>query len=682
MLKNSKYWLIGRLSAVFVFSAILFLAIAGAFGYSLIDGSIASAQGSPSPTPSPSASPSPAVTPFEVETDLNGAAINGVRPQGEAEFEIELSGNREFKVRVENINLPAGTVLNVLVDGLQVGTITLVGGTERSELILKTELGQTVPQINAGTRVVVTDQSGNTLLSGTFLNGGPTPSPSPSPSVSPSPNPSPSPAATPVEIEADLTGAPINGIRPKGEAEFEIELSGNREFKVRVEDVNLPAGTLLNVIVDGTQVGTINLLGGLQRSELVLKTERGQTVPQINSRTRVVVTDQSGITLLAGAFSNILPNPSPSPSPSPGGNAEFRIEARLAGAPINGLTPVGVAKFKNEGNEREFEIEVERVNLPVNTVLGVFVDNLKVGDLVLNSQLESEFELESERGQIVPNITTVSTVAVINSQGQTILGGVFNTLRNVTTSNDVDDRGFFVEQQYRDFLAREADDSGFGFWTQQIQSCGADAACIQRMRVNTSGAFFLSIEFQETGYLLYRLNKASFGVMPRRNSFLVDMQLVTQGLIVGAPAWEQTLENNKRRMADTWVQRAEFQERFGSLSNDQYVDALFNNAGIQPSAAERANLIEGLRTQTETRATVLRRIAEHAQFRQQERNSAFVLMQYFGYLHRNPDEGQDHDMSGFNFWRQKLDDSGGDFHRAEMVRAFIESGEYRQRFAW
>jgi NAD(P)-dependent dehydrogenase (short-subunit alcohol dehydrogenase family) len=151
---------------------------------------------------------------------------------------------------------------------------------------------------------------------------------------------------------------------------------------------------------------------------------------------------------------------------------------------------------------------------------------------------------------------------------------------------------------------------------------------------------------------------------------------------VGAPAWEQTLENNKRRMADIWVQRAEFQQRFGSVSNDQYVDALFNNAGIQPSAAERANLIEGLRTQTETRATVLRQIAEHAQFRQQERNSAFVLMQYFGYLHRNPDEGQDHDMSGFNFWRRKLDDSGGDFHRAEMVRAFIESGEYRQRFAW
>ncbi len=116
----------------------------------------------------------------------------------------------------------------------------------------------------------------------------------------------------------------------------------------------------------------------------------------------------------------------------------------------------------------------------------------------------------------MPNIITGSTVAVINSQGQTILSGVFNSLRSVSTSNDVDDSNFLVEQQYRDFLSREADDSGLAFWIQEIQRCVADTACVQRMRVNTSGAFFLSIEFQETGYTLYRFNKATFGVMPRR----------------------------------------------------------------------------------------------------------------------------------------------------------------------
>ena len=161
-------------------------------------------------------------------------------------------------------------------------------------------------------------------------------------------------ASTSSEIEADLSGAPINGIVPKGEAEFEVEDSANRELRVRVENVNLPAGTVLDVFVDGTKVGTITLVANLQRSELELKTELGQQIPQVSTRTRVVVATQAGVTIAAGSFSNVAPNPSPTPTPSqsPTPNGELRIEAKLAGAAINGLRPVGEAKFKVEGNER------------------------------------------------------------------------------------------------------------------------------------------------------------------------------------------------------------------------------------------------------------------------------------------------------------------------------------------
>jgi hypothetical protein len=205
---------------------------------------------------------------------------------------------------------------------------------------------------------------------------------------------------------------------------------------------------------------------------------------------------------------------------------------------------------------------------------------------------------------------------------------------------------------------------------------------VEARRVNTSGAFFLSIEFQETGYLLYLFNKASFGTMPRRNDFLVRMQAVAQGLVVGQEGWQAKLAANKAAAAESWVAREDFQQRFGSLSNAQYVDALFTNAGVFASDAARAVLVQGLESGAETRATVLRKVADNAEFRRREQNPAFVLMQYFGYLHRNPDEGPDADLSGFNFWRQKLDDNGGDFHKAEMVRAFIEASEYRGRFEW
>jgi hypothetical protein len=59
---------------------------------------------------------------------------------------------------------------------------------------------------------------------------------------------------------------------------------------------------------------------------------------------------------------------------------------------------------------------------------------------------------------------------------------------------------------------------------------------------------------------------------------------------------------------------------------------------------------------------------------------AFVLMKYFGYLRRNPADPPDGDLGGYNFWEFKLFQSGGDFIKAEMVKAFISSDEYRQRF--
>jgi hypothetical protein len=80
------------------------------------------------------------------------------------------------------------------------------------------------------------------------------------------------------------------------------------------------------------------------------------------------------------------------------------------------------------------------------------------------------------------------------------------------------------------------------------------------------------------------------------------------------------------------------------------------------------------------RAQVLRAISEDADLRSAEFNRAFVLMQYFGYLRRNPDEAPDADFVGFNFWLNKLDQFHGNYIQAEMVKAFISSVEYRQRF--
>jgi hypothetical protein len=90
--------------------------------------------------------------------------------------------------------------------------------------------------------------------------------------------------------------------------------------------------------------------------------------------------------------------------------------------------------------------------------------------------------------------------------------------------------------------------------------------------------------------------------------------------------------------------------------------------------AFRDSLVAGLNGATETRATVLRKVAESAFLNQREFNNAFVLMEYFGYLRR------DADAAGYNFWLKKLNEFNGNFVNAEMVKAFITSSEYRQRF--
>ncbi|HEY0078218.1 MAG TPA: Calx-beta domain-containing protein [Pyrinomonadaceae bacterium] len=250
--------------------------------------------------------------------------------------------------------------------------------------------------------------------------------------------------------------------------------------------------------------------------------------------------------------------------------------------------------------------------------------------------------------------------------------------------NPIDDARFFVRQHYMDFLNRTPDASGLAFWEQEITRCGNNRSCIESKQVDVSGAYFLSTEFQETGYTVYLTNKASFAVMPRYARFIADTQAVGQGVIDGEPGWQQQLERNKKSFFDAWVSRAEFVSAYGGKTDEQYVDALFANAGLTPTQDVRAALVAGLAAGTETRATVLRKVAENDTLKRNELNRAFVLMQYFGYLRRDPDNPPDpnepRDLTGFNFWLRKLDEHGGDFRRAEMVRSFIVSGEYRGRF--
>jgi len=263
--------------------------------------------------------------------------------------------------------------------------------------------------------------------------------------------------------------------------------------------------------------------------------------------------------------------------------------------------------------------------------------------------------------------------------------------------NPIDAADFFVHQHYIDFLGREPDASGYQFWINQILVCGNDPQCIEVRRINVSASFFLSIEFQQTGFFAERAYKAAYGngtgtstiggahqlAVPiiRLSEFLPDSQEIDQGVIVGQGNWQQKLDDNKNAFVNEFVQRNRFTTAFpSSMTAAQFVDTLNANAGNPLTTAERNQLVTDLSTNAKTRAQVLRAIVDNQNFANLEFNRAFVLMEYFGYLRRNPNDAPDSDYTGYDFWLTKLNQFNGNYINAEMVKAFLSSVEYRQRF--
>jgi len=249
--------------------------------------------------------------------------------------------------------------------------------------------------------------------------------------------------------------------------------------------------------------------------------------------------------------------------------------------------------------------------------------------------------------------------------------------------NPLEQDAFFVHQNYLDFLNREPDAAGLAFWTNEITSCGTDVHCREIKRINVSAAFYLSIEFQHTGYLVYRLSQAAYNTGERLplNSFHADHLKIGLGVIVNQAGWEQVLEQNKRAFIDEFIARPTFVAAYPlTMTAARFVDALSANTGGSISQAERDAFVADLSSGAKTRAQVLRDIAEDSDFVQKEFTRAFVLMQYFGYLRRVPNELPDTTFDGYNFWLTKLNQFNGNFVDAEMVKSFIVSGEYRHRF--
>jgi hypothetical protein len=286
----------------------------------------------------------------------------------------------------------------------------------------------------------------------------------------------------------------------------------------------------------------------------------------------------------------------------------------------------------------------------------------------------------------------------------------------------IDDADFFASQHYLDFLRRFADAPGLTHWTNNVTTQTAQCndssnrlpgetipACADRKRANTSAAFFLSPEFQNTGSFIVRVYWGTLAKRPNTpkadcpslpdgysgqcrplyNEYISDMRQVANGIVVNDQLDPNVINANKRTFVDQFVTRADFKAVYDPLNNTQFVDKLFDTTGINASASDRSALVTALNGGTKTRASVVFDVVDGTttlsggqlrfdttygqSFYNKEFDDAFVFMEYLGYLRRNPDQG------GFDFWLTKLK-LYQNWSDAEMVLAFIRAPEYRNRF--
>jgi hypothetical protein len=237
-----------------------------------------------------------------------------------------------------------------------------------------------------------------------------------------------------------------------------------------------------------------------------------------------------------------------------------------------------------------------------------------------------------------------------------------------------------------DFLGRVAEPDGLNFWrgrmTDPSKCTGQSEPCD---RIDTAKRFFESDEFQERGFYVYRLYDAGLGRFPKYVEFVPDV-----GRLNGFQTVQEQRLGKDAYLLD-FMDKAEFRALYDQyLTTDHahakdasnaaaFVDALCAKAGITP--ASRQSLIANLQSGTRDPAHTLEDFIQTPEIsgvgtRYYDR--ARIVMQYFGFLRRDPEQG------GFDFWWDRLTKQEfGHFHDYRwMVGGFLNSDEYNFRFAF
>lgn len=219
--------------------------------------------------------------------------------------------------------------------------------------------------------------------------------------------------------------------------------------------------------------------------------------------------------------------------------------------------------------------------------------------------------------------------------------------------NDIFASGLlFSAQQYRDFLSREADAEGLNYWMGALANGS-------QTRGSMVEAYFNSAEFQGAVAPVARLYFAYFLRVPDYGGLQHWIGQFRAGTALA-------------QISQSFAASAEFVNRYGALTNPQFVTLVYANVlGRAPDAAGLAHWTGQLTTGAMTRGGVMLAFSESAEYRAVIGSEVYVTMMYSGMLRREPD------AAGFGYWVGVLDRGGSG---QSLIGGFLDAQEYRNRF--
>lgn len=453
---------------------------------------------------------------------------------------------------------------------------------------------------------------------------------------------------TPNQIIFRWQGVPcnFNGINCTGGApvNFEIELNSNGVVKSRYGSnapmfptVGIGGGQQDGYVVD-THTSEETLLN-LSNKEEVTYTPRAQSVSTLQlSQSAINVGEANGSVTVTVTRT--------------GDTASF-ASVRYATSDAAGLTNCQAVNDDKASERCDYETAVGTLRFATGETSKTFVVPI-VNDVLVEGNETFTVTLTGVTGANLG--TGTATVTIVEND------------TTQPSQNPIDGVEFFVTQQYIDFLGRLPDATGFANWVATLGGCPnggfGEFENPHCDRVHVSSGFFLSVEFQGRGYFAYRFYEVALDRRPTYAEFVPDMAQV------GGPQSPESEVLSKAAYTDAWTQRTEFKTRYDALTNSAYVNALETNAEV--TLPNKAALVASLASGEKTRGEVLREIVELNSVSNQFFNRAFVSMQYFGYLRRDPDN------VGFQNWLNTLNADPNNFRH--MIFGFLFSTEYRQRF--